>query len=45
MLSFSGFNEELALIDLELADLEFPKFYGRNDEFVGWFSKVEQVFP
>ena len=44
MLSFSGFNEELALIDLELAGLEIPKFHGQNDEFVGWFSKLEQVF-
>ena len=44
MLSFSGFNEELALIDLELASIEIPKFHGQNDEFVGRFSKLEQVF-
>jgi len=32
------------LIVLELASLEIPKFHGKNNEFVGWFSKVEQVF-
>jgi len=42
MLSFSRFNNELAPIDLELAGLK--KFHGQNDEFMGWFSKVEQVF-
>jgi len=30
-------NEELALTDLELAYLEF---YGQNEKFMGWFSKV-----
>jgi len=37
-------NEEPALIDLELASREIPKFHGQNDKFMGWFSKVEQVF-
>jgi len=36
-------NEELALIDLELASLEIPKFYGQNYKFMGWFSKVEKL--
>jgi len=44
MLSFRRLNEELALIDLELASLEIPKFHGQNDKLMGWFSKVEQVF-
>jgi len=44
MPSLSRFNEELALIALELANLDIPKFHGQNDEFMGWFSKVEQVF-
>ena len=33
-------NEELALIDLEFVGLEIPKFYGQNEKFMGWFSKV-----
>jgi len=37
-------NEELALIDLELASREIPKFHGQKDKFMGSFSKVEQVF-
>ena len=32
------------MIDLESAGLEIPKFYGQNEKFIGWFSKVEQVF-
>jgi len=32
------------LIDLELASPEIPNVHGQNDEFIGWFSKVEQVF-
>jgi len=27
-----------------LAGLEIPKCHGQNDEFVGWFSNVEEVF-
>jgi len=38
MLSFCRFNEKLALIELELAGLEIPKFHGQNNEFIGWFS-------
>jgi len=38
MLYFSMFNEQLALIDLELASLEIPKFHGQNNEFISWFS-------
>ena len=38
MLSFRRFNEELALSDLELANIEIRKFHGQNDEFIGWFS-------
>ena len=44
MISFRMLNEELALIDLELASQEIPKFHGQNDKLIGWFSKVEKVF-
>jgi len=40
MRSFRRLNKELALIDLVLAGLEIPKFYGQNEKFMGWFSKV-----
>ena len=32
------------MIDLELAGPEVPKYFGQNAEYIGWFSKVEQVF-
>jgi len=33
------------LVDLELASLKIKKFHGkRNNEFISWFHKVEQVF-
>jgi len=35
MLSFRRLNEELALIDLELASLEIRKFYCQNEKFMG----------
>jgi len=41
MLSFKRLNEELPLIDLELASLEIPKSYGENEKFMSWFSKVD----
>ena len=44
MLLFRSLKEELALIDLELVNLEIPKFHGKNNEFMGWFSNVVQVF-
>ena len=44
MLSFRRLNEELALIDVELSSLGFPKFYGQNEKFMGWFSTVAQLF-
>jgi len=44
MFSSKTVNEEVALIYLELANLEIPKFHGQNDKHMGWFSKVEQVF-
>ena len=44
MLSFRRLNEELALIDLELASLEISKFYSHNEKFMSWFCKVQQVF-
>jgi len=37
-------KEELVVIDLKLVSLEIPKFHGQNDDFVGWFSNVVQVF-
>ena len=39
MLWFIRLNEELTLMDLELASREIPKFYGQNDKFMGCFSK------
>ena len=44
MLSFKSLNEEPALIDVELASPEIPKFHDQNDKFMGWFCKAEQVF-
>ena len=35
MLSFRSLKDELALIDLELATLEIPKFRYQNYEFIG----------
>jgi len=44
MLSFRRLNKELALVHLELANLDVPKSNGQNDKFMSWISKVEQVF-
>ena len=44
MPSLRNFRKELALIDIELFSLEIPRFYGQNNEFTTWFSKVEQAF-
>jgi len=44
MPSLRNFPKELALIDIELISLEIPRFYGQNDEFTTWSSKVEQDF-
>ena len=41
MPSLRNFRKELALIDIELFSLEIPRFYGQNNEFTTWFSKVE----
>jgi len=32
------------LIGIELISLEIPRFYGQNDVFTTWFSKIEQAF-
>jgi len=39
MPSFRRLNEELALINLELASLKIPNFYGQNEKFMGWFLR------
>ena len=44
MPSLRNFWKELALIDIDLISLKIPRFYGQNDEFTTWFSKVEQAF-
>ena len=44
MPSLRNFRKELALIDIELFSLEIPGFYGQNNEFTTWVSKVEQAF-
>ena len=43
MPSLSNFQKELALTDIDLISLKTPTFYGQNDEFRTWFSKVEQA--
>jgi len=42
--SFTISKKELALIYIELANLEIPKFRGQKDEFTTWLFKVEPVF-
>jgi len=37
-------KKELALIDIELANLEILKFHGQKDDFITWLFKLEQVF-
>ena len=44
-LSFSTFSEELALIDVELAGLEIPKFHGQNVWLcTGFLRKNKSLF-
>ena len=44
MPSLRNFRKELGFIDIDLISLKIPIFYGQNDEFTTWFSKVEQAF-
>ena len=44
MPSLRNFQKELALIDIDLISLKIPRFYGQNDEFTTWFSKVDLAF-
>ena len=44
MPSLTNFRKKLALTDIDLISLKFPRFCGQNNEFTTWFSKVEQAF-
>ena len=44
MSSLEDLRKEVALLTMELASLETPKFHGQKEEFPYWISKVEQVF-
>ena len=44
MPSLRNFRKGIALIDIDLISLKILIFYGQNDEFTTWFSKVELAF-
>ena len=42
--SFKSLKEVPTLTEIELTNLEIPKFQRQKDDFTSWFFKVERVF-